>query len=95
MTYKFKYKKQNDFFWKTKKVKAHIKEQAVDDIVDPKTKQVLQRDFKYIDAMILEFEDNTIERIPEWSKYQMKLGLDWKIAQNKQTEEETGVDPKI
>lgn len=92
MTYEFKYKKINSLLWKTKKVTAHIKEQACDDIVDPKTKTVLQKNYRYIDAMMLKFEDGSVERIPEWSKYQMKLGLDWKILNDKQIKEETGKD---
>jgi len=92
--YKFTYRKVGSWFWKTKIVISHIKEQAVNDIVDPKTKITLQRNFTYIDAMLLEFEDGTIQRIPQWSKYEMKLGLDWKESKRKDVKDESGTDPQ-
>lgn len=89
-TYKIKFRKIGSLFWKSRDVIAHIKEQAPDDLVDPNSKLIIQRNLRYIDAIIFEFEDGTIERIPEWSKYEYKLGLDWKEFHRKQMELEAG-----
>jgi len=92
--YKFTYRKTGSWFWKTKTIVAHIKETAVNYIEEPKSKQVVQKNYNYIDAIILEFEDGTVERIPQWSLYEYKLGLDWKEAKRKDVENESGIDPK-
>ena len=45
--------------------------------------------------MILYFQDGSIERIPEWSKYHFKLGVDWKLALKQQMEKEINQEVKV
>jgi hypothetical protein len=67
------------------------------DFIDEKIFQdgkVIQINRKPLDAMIFYFEDGTIDRIPEWSKYFYKLGADWELAQKKSIEKEIGKEIK-
>lgn len=93
MKYKFKYKHKNSFFWKSKNVIGHGVD-FIEEIIFQKN-EIVQKTRKPIDAMILYFEDRTVYRIPEWSKYEMKLGVDWKLVQKKQMDTEAGIDVKV
>lgn len=88
--YKIKYKHKNWFFWKTKIVVGHGLDFTDDLNIDPSNNRIINKIRKNIDAMIFYFEDGSVERVPEWSKYQMKLGIDWKLSLNEQMEKETG-----
>lgn len=95
MTYNFKYKHKKDFFWKTKKVIGHGIDYLEEFTIDLKTNSYTNKIRKPIDAMILYFEDGGIERIPEWSNYFLKLGVDWKLAIKSKMEQESGVEVKL
>ena len=74
MKYNFKYKK--NFFWISKKVIGHGLERKNDGNLNE-------------DRMVLYFEDGSIEVIANWSKYSLKLGIDWVLAQKTALEKET------
>lgn len=46
------------------------------------------------DKLVLYFSDGSIREIPEWSKCEARLGVDWVLATKKQMETESGVDIK-
>lgn len=50
---------------------------------------------KELDKMVFFKKDGSIQEVPLWSKYHVKLGPDFLIAQKKQIEQETGVDVKL
>lgn len=95
MTYNFKYKHKNSWFWKTKKVVGHGIDYLEELTVDVKTNSTTNKIRKPVDSMILYFEDGGIERIPEWSSYFFKLGSDWKLALKNRLEEESSIDLKL
>lgn len=41
---------------------------------------------KDLDKMVLYFEDGSIQEIAEWSKCDLKLGVDWVLAAKKDME---------
>lgn len=88
MKYKFKFKHKHSLFWKTRFVIGHgidfVEEHEFENGKIKKTTR------KPIDAMILYYEDGGVERIPDWSKYYMKLGSDWKLALKEKMEKEIG-----
>ena len=95
MTYNFKYKHKNSFFWKTKKVIGHGIDYLEDLAIDPKTNSITNKIRKSIDSMIIYFEDGGIEKIPEWSKYNLRLGVDWKLFVKSKMEQESGQEIKL
>lgn len=95
MSYNFKYKHKNSFFWKTKKVVGHGVDYLEEINIDMRTNSYTNKIRKPIDAMVLYFEDGSIERIPEWSNYYMKLGSDWALVIKNKMEKESGVNIKL
>lgn len=94
MKYKFKYKKSNSFFWKTKNVIGHSLEYFDEKILNSKG-ELLQVNKHPQNSMVLYFEDGSLERIGEWDKYDLKLGVDWKLSVKNQMEKEVGQDIKL
>lgn len=94
MKYKFKYKHKKNFFWKSKNVIGHSIEYFDEKIFNTKN-ELIQINRRPQNCMILYYEDGSLERISEWDKYDMKLGIDWKIAVQKQMESEIGQDVKL
>ena len=90
MTYKFKYKHKKSIFWTTKNIIGHGIDFLEDLAIDPKTNNIINKVRKPIDSMIIYFEDGGIEKIPEWSSYQLKLGTDWKLFIKNKMEQESG-----
>ena len=78
MKYKFKYRHKNSFFWKSKEVIGHGVDFVEESIIQDD--KMVQKTRKPIDAMILYFEDGSVERICNWQNYNMRLGSDWKLA---------------
>jgi len=74
MNYKFIYKKDNSWFWKTKIVKGHSIE--------------TDRNGSLTGGMTLYYPDGSIERIANWQNYNLKLGTDWLLACKEQAERE-------
>lgn len=74
MNYKFVYKKENSWFWKTKIVSGHSIE--------------IDKNENLTGGMILYYPNGSIERIPNWVNYHLKLGTDWILASKEQAERE-------
>lgn len=94
MKYKFKYKYKNSFFWKTKDVIGHSLEYYDEKIFNGRN-ELVQVNRHPQNVMVLYYEDGSIERISEWDKCDMKLGIDWKLAIQRQMEKEVGQDVKL
>jgi len=43
-----------------------------------------------LDKMVLFFADGSLREIAEWSKFDLKLGLDWALVMKKAMEEKAG-----
>lgn len=87
--YKFKYRKSYFPFWKTKEVIGHSIEYVEDSILDPNGNTV-QKIKKPQDAMILYYENGSIERIGNWSSYDLFLGIDWVLVTKDSMQREVG-----
>lgn len=93
MIYKIKYKHKNSWFWKCKTVTGHGLDFIEETFINGNT--ITNKIRKPLDAMILYFQDGSIERICEWSKYDFKLGVDWKLALKQQMEKEINQEVKV
>lgn len=94
MKYKFNYKHKNSFLWKSKEVVGHSLEYYNDKILDSNNK-LLQVISKPQNAMVLYYENGSIERIANWNEYDLKLNTDWVLATKKQMENEISQDVKV
>lgn len=94
MKYKFTYKKIGSFFWKIKTVIGHGIDFA-EEVQYDAANRIAYKLRKPLDAMLLYFEDGSVERIAQWSSYNMKLGTDWKIALKEKMEQETNQNVKL
>lgn len=92
-TYIFRYKHKNSLFWKSKKVIGHGLD-FIEEIFFTNN-SITNKIRKPLDSMILYFEDGSIERICEWSKYNFKLGLDWKLALKNKMEQEINKEVRV
>lgn len=94
MKYKFKYKKKGSFFWKSKEVIGHSIEYYDDTIFNSK-KEIIQINKKPQNAMILYYEDGSIERISNWNNYDLRLEKDWVLVTKQSMEKEIGQDIRL
>ena len=90
LTYKFTYKRKGSLFWKTYVVKGHGLEYIDEKSFNAQTRKYESYISKPNNSMILYFPDGSILRISEWDKCDLKLGVDWLLAQKKSMEQEIG-----
>lgn len=81
MNYKFKYKKDGSFFWKTVNVKGHSLE--------------YDKNGNWTGSIALYFSNGDIQVIPNWKNYHLKLGNDWLLACKTQAEKEANTNIKL
>lgn len=94
MKYRFKYKRKLSLFWKSKMVIGHSIEYYDERIYDGNN-NLIQLTKHPKNAMVLYYEDGSLERIADWDNYDMKLGVDWKLAIKQQMEREINQDIKL
>ena len=94
MKYKFNYKSKNSFIWKSKEIIGHSLE-YYDEKIYKNNYELFQINKKPQNAMILYYENGSIERIANWNEYDLKLNTDWVLATKKQIVCEIGQDVKI
>jgi hypothetical protein len=90
MTYKFKYRRKNSWFWKTYVVTGHMLEITYDKQINPKTNEVDVAVQKPSGTMVIYFSDGSLRTIPDWNECELILGIDWKLATKKDMEKEVG-----
>lgn len=95
MIYKIKYKHKDSWFWKCKTIIGHGLDFIEEITFYQNSNSITNKIRKPLDAMIFYFQDGSVERICQWSNYDYKLGLDWKLALKQQMEKEINQEIKV